>query len=362
MARIKSLSPEQLAQAAQMTKEFNDGASFANLCKKYLKKNTEVRILLTEYARHMARQGSSTQQQNLDGRTHEIAVAASQRTINELFDSDTLREMVLDEVRKFPPQTGKLDVTINKGVEKVRIEQSHAMLKEALRRIGAGFTSGMLVGPAGSGKTTLARQVAKALKRKFGFISLTGGTTEGALIGRMSSLGKYIPSSFVERFEDGGVFLLDEVDAADANVLLVLNAALANGMLAVPSRPEKPIARRHPDFILLCAANTWGTGADWQYVGRNQLDAAFLSRFAGFVLEVNYDEVLERSLVTEDWFTSFSAVRAAAQISRLRRVLGTRELLAGYRLRKAEYTEQETWKALTIGWTPDEVNKARIPQ
>lgn len=284
----------------------------------------------------------------------------AQETVEGIFDSDTLREMVIDEVKKFPPQTGKLDVTINRSTAKVTIERSHAMLKEALRRISAGFINLMLVGPAGSGKTTLAEQMSKALKLQFGFISLSGGTTEGQLIGRLTSTGKFITTRFIECFENGGLFLMDEGDAADPNVLLVLNSAMANGILSIPSRTNKPFAKRHKDFVLIFAANTWGTGSDWQYVGRNQLDAAFLSRFAGSIIEVGYDEGLERSLVAEEWYVAFLHVRQAASAAKLRRVLGTREMLAGQKLLKAGYSVQETWAALTAGWTPDEISKARV--
>lgn len=272
--------------------------------------------------------------------------------------SDNLRKLVMDEVRKHA-SSSELKVVINKETP-VTVKHSHAMLKETLRRVAAGFGNLLCVGPAGSGKTTLAGQVATCLKRNFGFISLSGGTTEGALLGRMSSTGKYIPSLFVQIYENGGVFLLDEVDAADANVLLVLNSALANGDLAVPARADKPVAKRHKNTIVMCAANTWGTGADWQYVGRNQLDAAFLSRFAGAVLKVDYDEMLERALVTGTWYDEFVRVRHAASAAKLRRVMGTREMLAGDKLLKAGYTQEEVWHALTAGWTIDEVQRARI--
>ena len=290
-----------------------------------------------------------------------IAKDEAMTVLSGAFDREAIKSIVADEVRKNPPQNGKLDVTINAVPStKVTVEHSHGMLKESLRRIGAGFGNLLLVGPAGSGKTTLAQQVAQCMKRDFGFISLSGGTTEGALLGRMSSTGAYIPALFVDLYEKGGVFLLDEVDAADPNVLLVMNSALANGVLAVPSRAKKPVATRHKDFVLVCAANTWGTGADFQYVGRNQLDAAFLSRFAGAVLKVSYDEGLERALTTESWYASFLTVRTAAMGAKLRRVLGTRELLAGQKLLKAGYTQQETWAALTEGWSKDEMMAARV--
>lgn len=311
-------------------------------------------------AKRVERLGGAVVVQQTSGLDLTLVRNVAQETVEGIFDSDTLREMVQEEVRKFPPQTGKLDVTINQSTAKVTITRSHAMLKEALRRIGAGFQNLMLVGPAGSGKTTLAEQLAQALKKQFGFISLSGGTTEGQLIGRLTSTGKFLSTRFIECFENGGLFLMDEGDAADPNVLLVLNSAMANGLLSLPSRTSKPFAKRHKDFILIFAANTWGTGADWQYVGRNQLDAAFLSRFAGAIIEVGYDEGLERSLTAEEWYVAFLRVRQAAVQARLRRVLGTREMLAGQRLLKAGYTLPETWAALTAGWTPDEISKARV--
>lgn len=268
-----------------------------------------------------------------------------------------VREIVDELLQKMPPESSELTVKVAEG-KPVTVKTAHVALKETLRRVAAGFVNFFCVGPAGSGKSTLAHQLAQTLKREYGFISLSGGTTEGQLLGRLTSDGKYLPARFVELFERGGVFLLDEGDAADANVLLVLNAALANGSLAVPNRVKNPVAKRHPDFILIVAANTYGQGADFQYVGRNQLDAAFLSRFAGSVIPVDYDEALESQLVSADWHEAFKKVRSAAQFNRIRRVLGTRELIAGEKLLKAGYARADVWNALTLGWSADERAKA----
>lgn len=292
----------------------------------------------------------------------EFVRTVAAETVEGIFDSDTIREMVQEEVKRFPPQTGKLHVTLNTSKVKVTVKHSHAMLKETLRRVTAGFPNLLLVGPSGSGKSFLAEQVAECLQRPFGFLSLAGGTTEGQLLGRITSTGAYMISLFVHMYETGGVFLLDEVDAGDPNVLLVLNAAMASNTMSVPARVKKPLAKRHKDFVLLAAANTWGMGADWQYVGRNQLDAAFLSRFACGVLEVGYDEALERSLTTEEWFVPFLHVRQQATSNRVRRVLGTRELLAGQRMLNADYNQREVWDAITAGWSPDEVRLSGVPQ
>ena len=47
----------------------------------------------------------------------------------------------------------------------------------------------------------------------------------------------------------------------------------------------------HPDFRVIAAGNTFGLGANYEYVGRNQLDMASLDRFA--VVRVGYDRNIE---------------------------------------------------------------------
>lgn len=272
-------------------------------------------------------------------------------------DGNELRLLVREELRRIP-----LDNTLTiKHVDAkvpVSIKVYHAMLKEVIRTVECGFKNVLLVGPAGTGKTTMVMQLAKALRRPFGLVSFTSGVTEGTLVGRLSSIGKYLASQFATMFESPGVFLLDEMDRADANVLLILNAALEQGIL---STPDGRTLKRHPEFTIVAAGNTWGTGADWQYVGANQLDASTLSRFAGAVIEIGYDAGLERQLTTTEWYDLFIAVRTSCASNKVRRVMGTREMLAGQKLLAGGYTPTEVWARLTSGWTADERRKGGIP-
>ena len=155
----------------------------------------------------------------------------------------------------------------------------------------------MLVGPAGSGKTTLGAKVAEALKLPFGAVNCTAGMSEGHLTGRsrpkLSGKDLFVKTKFLECYENGGVFLLDELDAADSNLLLVINTALANGYCNVPNRDSNPVALRHQDFVCIGTANTVGRGGDRMYVGRNQLDAATLDRFQIGMLNVSYSMEVE---------------------------------------------------------------------
>ena len=53
----------------------------------------------------------------------------------------------------------------------------------------------------------------------------------------------------------------------------------------------------HPDFKVVCAGNTFGSGSTLQYTGRNKLDAATLDRF--MIIEWDYDKELEKNLIKD---------------------------------------------------------------
>lgn len=157
----------------------------------------------------------------------------------------------------------------------------------ALLRIVRARVNAWLVGPAGSGKTSAAEKVAQDLGLKFYSKSVGPQTSESSLLGYQDANGRTVRTLLREAFEFGGVFLLDEIDAANPAVLVVVNALLANGSCAFPDG----VVAKHPDFVLVAGANTIGQGADRQYVGRNQIDAATLDRFVNLVWE--YDPAIE---------------------------------------------------------------------
>ena len=151
-----------------------------------------------------------------------------------------------------------------------------------------------LTGPAGSGKNVLCKQVAEALGLKFYFTNAV--TQEYKLTGFTDAMGNYQPTQFYKAFTEGGLFMLDEIDASIPEVLVILNAAIANRYFDFPA----PIGyvEAHPDFRVIAAGNTTGHGADFEYIGRNQLDAASLDRFA--VVKVGYSEAIENSVACGD--------------------------------------------------------------
>lgn len=179
-----------------------------------------------------------------------------------------------------------------------------------------------LVGPAGSGKTHAAIQVAKALNIPFHFTGAVA--SEFKLTGFMDAQGRIVSTEFRKAYENGGLFLFDEIDASYPQAVLAFNAALANDYMDFPDKRVP----RHKDFYCIAAANTYGQGADRQYIGRNQLDAASLDRFV--FIDWNYDENLERDLAgNEEWSSYVQKIRRFITKNKIRHVVSPRASIFG---------------------------------
>ena len=182
-----------------------------------------------------------------------------------------------------------------------------------------------MVGPAGSGKTTIASQVAQALGLDFYCYGAISQAFE--FLGYYDANGKYVETDFYRAFKHGGLVLMDEMDASNPNALLALNAALANDFASFPCG----VVDKHEDFVVIASANTFGHGASAQYVGRNPMDAATLDRFCNVLM--GYDYELERKLAGNDaWVDLVQAIREAIAHHKMRYVVSPRASIKGARL------------------------------
>lgn len=145
-----------------------------------------------------------------------------------------------------------------------------------------------LVGPAGSGKNYTLEQIAWDLNLDFYFTNSI--QQEYKLTGFIDAGGKYHETEFYKAFTNGGLFFLDEMDASIPEVLVLLNAAIANRYFEFPNGRVEAA----DNFRVVAAGNTMGNGADEQYTGRLVLDQATLDRFA--IIEFDYDIKIEAHL------------------------------------------------------------------
>ena len=196
-----------------------------------------------------------------------------------------------------------------------------------------------LVGPAGSGKTTIAKQIAEALGRDFycyGAIKY-----DHDVVGYVDATGAYSQTNFYKAFKHGGLVLMDEMDASSSNALLALNAALANDFASFPlgNDGEGGMIEKHPDFVVIASANTFGHGASAQYVGRNPMDMATLDRFCNVTM--GYDESLERDIAGNNaWVDYVQCVRRAVEHHKMRYIVSPRASVKGAKLLAAGVSPQ----------------------
>ena len=195
----------------------------------------------------------------------------------------------------------------------------------------------MLSGPIGTGKTTLCSQIADKLSLDFYPYSLCSHTTKSDLVGFIDAGGTYRSSALREAFENGGLVLLDEMDASNPNILSIINNMLSNEQYYFPDG----IIKKNDNFRCICAMNSNGRGSEIIYTKSQRLDASTLDRFV--FIRIDIDENLEKSLTdNEDWYERVLKFRKVIQeICKDEVVIGTRAMLDGADLLDAGFSQSE---------------------
>lgn len=298
---------------------------------------------------------------NLEAFTKEI----KQRTIyDEIIQDQVLekaKELSLEDIEKnikididkyIKKEYGMVPKKIELTKESKKKELTgifHKKFEEILKIVDKGVPL-MLTGPAGAGKNHTLEQVAEALDLEFYFSNAI--TQEYKLTGFIDAGGKYQETQFYKAFKDGGLFFLDEVDASVPEALIILNSAIANGYFDFPNGR----INAHKDFRVVCAGNTYGTGADMVYVGRNALDGATLDRFA--VIEFDYDENVEKQLAYDDDLYNFVvSLRNMIKKASLRYIVSMRATINATKLLEIGMKKADILKSVIIkNMQPDDLN------
>ena len=145
-----------------------------------------------------------------------------------------------------------------------------------------------IFGDTGTGKSSLVRQVAARLNYPVWETTGSERLEVSDLIGHLTLKGgemSFVDGPLGAAMKAGGVFILNEIDAANPAVLILLNTLFDKQPLLIPETNEliSPVST----FRFVATANTAGSGDDTgRFTGTNQLNQAFMDRFT--ILKAEY--------------------------------------------------------------------------
>ena len=211
---------------------------------------------------------------------------------------EEMRQQIADVAAS---QSRVITVNIPTLPEPVTIQGAHRDLPKLVARLHAGMYV-LLVGPAGTGKSYMAHDAAKALQVPCYDLSVTVQTQEWKVAGAHSAV-TFIRGTIREAYENGGVLLIDEFDNGSPNFLAGLNLLLSSDTYTFA---DGVTVQRHPQFYVVATANTIGEGGTAQYRARQALDAATLDRFTFMFVDI--DPAIEEMMAAQ--YLADATVRA----------------------------------------------------
>lgn len=246
-------------------------------------------------------------------------------------------------------------ITINERPSITIDRALHSSFEPVLRMLSAGCHV-MMVGPAGTGKSRIAADAAESLGLPFYSVSVHPQLPASQLAGYNDANGNYVRTPFREAWEHGGVFCFDELDNGHPGTLAMVNQALSGEEVAFADG----MVKRHTDFLCVGTANTYGTGPNAQYVGRQALDAATLDRFVQVTVDV--DEALEAHLVSsildlgraDAWLTAVRRMRRNITENALRVICSPRTSLDGAKMIHAGFSMRQAADAKVLARLPED--------
>ena len=206
-------------------------------------------------------------------------------------DAETVRKIVAEELAKQPKNESYKEGIEIKTVngESTKVDgHTHEIFESVLNCVANGLNV-YLYGPAGCGKSHLAKQVAKALNLDYYETSTV--LQEYKVTGYMDANGHYIETELHKAVINGGLFFFDELDCSCPESLTVLNGLLSEGAGGLYHCADGNTYKIHENFRVIAAGNTRMCGADSQYVASVQQSAAGVDRFV--FLNMSYDNKLD---------------------------------------------------------------------
>src|ERR687883_2054266 len=159
------------------------------------------------------------------------------------------------------------------------LEVNYIDWNNALGVLGKAFETKLfvlIIGPKGTGKTTLVRKFASQMKKELYSVNFSLRTRESHLIGT-KTLEKgqvnFVEGMLVRSMREGNLLYLDELNAAEPDVLLRLDEALDD---------RRQLVLKESEGQTIIAKEGWfsiGTINPLSHMGTKELPPQIISRF-----------------------------------------------------------------------------------
>ena len=134
----------------------------------------------------------------------------------------------------------------------------------------------LIIGPKGTGKTSLVREYAIQKSKELESINFSLRTRESHLVGTKSLVDGNIgfdEGILVKSMKEGNILYLDEINAAEADVLLRLDEALDDRRQVILKESDGQIIKAKDSWFVIATINPL------THVGTKELPPQILSRF-----------------------------------------------------------------------------------
>lgn len=155
----------------------------------------------------------------------------------------------------------------------------------------------LLIGPTGTGKTTLIQSVMQDNDLTLHKYSVTGETTVDDFVGKYTLQDGntvWVDGLLVRAMKNGDNLLLDEVNAGSPEVLMVLQSVLDHNRSLTITQHDGEVVKAHKKFRVFATMNPPGG----EYSGTRRLNTALMNRFS-ITLYIDYARPeVERDIIT----------------------------------------------------------------
>lgn len=159
-----------------------------------------------------------------------------------------------------------------------------------------------LYGPSGCGKTyMIEEQLTKILNMSI--ITNSHILYEQDIIGfNNAGNGGFVKTNFYRAYRAGKLLFYDELDKSNPDSTIILNAFLKKRDNTTYAFPNGEVVSRHPNFRIVTAGNTKGSGKTTAYNTGKKMDESIKQRL--MPIEIGYDNRIEERILKDypGWF------------------------------------------------------------